>query len=185
MIDALQLVVPVAVVHALASTLTCTVDRPAAGLDAVPVIVKVPTMVAPACGLAIEIEGGVLLTVTRMLAVVVFRRVSVARAAMVWLPFARLLVLRAKVQLEPLRDAGWNLPESTATATELTPYLADAVPETVMLPKTVAPAAGDWMLTETEPEALTGAAPSARAMETASGAQIQRRIATMALIAPL
>lgn len=72
------------------------------------------------------------------------------------------------------------MPESTDTDTELMPNFEEAVPDTLTVPKTVAPAAGDWIVTVTGVAASAGAARKARANVTTTGAQIQRGLRSMA-----
>lgn len=92
MIETAQLIVLADEVHGPESTRTCTLATPA-WLEAVPDTVNVPKSSAPVCGLEIEIAGGVLLTVTVILAVPVLRWLSTARAVMVWPALVRLFVL--------------------------------------------------------------------------------------------
>ena len=56
-------------------------------------------------------------------------------------------MLRLKDQLE-VPDASEKAPLSTCTATELSPTESEAVPETVVVPETVAPLAGEEMAAE-------------------------------------
>jgi hypothetical protein len=72
------------------------------------------------------------------------------------------------------------VPESTDTDTELIPNFEEAVPETLMVPKTVEPAVGDWIVTRTLVAASTGPATTVRANTTARGAKIQRGLRSIA-----
>lgn len=73
----LQSFVPEAVIGPFESIWTCTEAMPA-GLEANPETVTVLDMVAPACGLEIETDGGALLTVTETDVLVDRPKLSVA-----------------------------------------------------------------------------------------------------------
>jgi hypothetical protein len=113
-----------------------------AGLEAKPETVTVLDMVAPACGLEIDTDGGALLTVTETDALLDRPTESVAVAVMVCEPSLRAVVSTDWLQLVvPL--AATAAFESTCTVTEAMPAMLDAEPETVMAPETNAPADGD------------------------------------------
>lgn len=102
--DQVQLVVPVAACHDPPSTETCTLAT-ATLSEAEPETVTVAETVDPEAGDAMATAGGVvsgvgLLTVTDSDATVeTLPDVSVARAATVWLPLARPVVLQDQLQL--------------------------------------------------------------------------------------
>jgi hypothetical protein len=74
---------------------------------------------------------------------------SVVLAVRICEPLDRELVLREKDQLE-VPEALEKLPLSTESCTEVILTLSEAVPETVVVPETVEPLAGEVMATEGE-----------------------------------
>lgn len=74
---------------------------------------------------------------------------SVTCAVIVWAPLLSKLVFSEKIQLE-VPDADEYAPPSTATWTELMDTLSDAVPATETVPETVAPLAGELIVTAGE-----------------------------------
>ena len=94
-------------------------------------------------------------TVTEMEVLAVEPEESVARAVRVCGALESEVVLRLKDQLV-VPEAVEKLPLSTCTATELRATASEAVPETVMVPETVAPLAGEEIATTgAEPAGLT------------------------------
>jgi hypothetical protein len=113
-----------------------------AGLEAKPETVTVLDMVAPACGLEIDTDGGALLTVTETDALLDRPTESVAVAVMVCEPSLRAVVSTDRLQLVvPLAVTAAF--ESTRTVTEAMPAVLDAEPETATTPVTNAPGEGD------------------------------------------
>ena len=86
-------------------------------------------------------------TVTEMEVLAVEPEVSVALAVIVCAALEREVVLRLKDQLE-VPEAVEKAPPSTCTATELRATESEAVPETVMVPETVASLAGEEIAAE-------------------------------------
>src|SRR4029077_2259896 len=137
----LQPFVPVAVTGVFESTCTWT-DAMPAGLEAKPETLTVLDMVAPACGLEIDTDGGALLTVTETDALLDRPIESVAGAVMVCEPSLREVVSTDWLQLvDPI--AVTPASESTCTVTAAMPARLAAERETVMAPETNAPADGD------------------------------------------
>lgn len=71
---------------------------------------------------------------------------SVARAAMLWLPLATLVLVQVHDQFR-VPEAVCHEPPSTATATEATETLSELVPVTDSEPDTSAPEVGEEMVT--------------------------------------
>jgi hypothetical protein len=138
--------VPDAACHAPPSTWTATLATPTLS-ELVPLTATVPASVAPLVGDLNATVGGVvsvtlLSTLADTLPVVTLPELSVARAVMVWVPLATVVVFHDQDQ-DVVPVAGCQAPPSTCTATLATDTLSLAVPETETVPPTVAPAAGD------------------------------------------
>jgi hypothetical protein len=135
--------VPVAGAYEPPSTLTATLATPPES-EALPETERTPPTLAPAAGAAIATAGGVVSafeTVKLTLAVEELPAASVARAVRVCEPSAYSFVSRLELQLVVPCAAAYA-PPSTLTATLATWTLSDAVPETAIVPRAVAPAAG-------------------------------------------